>query len=96
MPGWTTRWVNIIIFFATWVTRSSTVFLPESTVIILVLRDVRVADPVHFRPDPDQENLNFKNRIRILISKFFSNQSDFFRYFHACLFFLPKKIEKFN
>ena len=29
--GWTTRWVNIIFFFATWVTRSSTVFLNNLT-----------------------------------------------------------------
>ena len=28
----------------------------------------RVADPVHFWPDPDPANQNFKNRIRILES----------------------------
>ena len=28
----------------------------------------RVADPVYFRPDPDPENQNFKNRIRILLA----------------------------
>ena len=28
----------------------------------------RVADPVHFRPDPDPANQNFNNRIRILLA----------------------------
>ena len=32
-----------------------------------------VADPVHFRPDPDTANQNFKNRIRILLA-FIKNQ----------------------
>ena len=29
------------------------------------LTKTRVADPVHFRPDPAPANQNFKNRIRI-------------------------------
>ena len=28
----------------------------------------RVADPVHFRPDPDPANQNFEDRIRVLLA----------------------------
>jgi len=61
----------------------------------------RVADPVHFRPDP--ENPNFENRIRILLAlihnqfkhvKLFSYQSDFFIYFYVYYFYL-KELKKF-
>ena len=61
----------------------------------------RVADPIHFRQDPDPSNQNFKNRIRILLAliknqfkhlkKFASYQSDFFKYFLCMLFFYLKK-----
>ena len=57
-----------------------------STVRYLGTLVPRVADLVHFPPDP--ANQNFKNRIRILLAlskqesiqkyKFFSHQSDFF------------------
>ena len=63
----------------------------------------RVADPVHFRPDPDPANWNFKNRIRILLPltknqfkhQLFSHQSDFFWYLNDDYFFL-KKGKKFT
>ena len=35
MPGWTTKWVNIIFFLATCVTRSSTVFLNNNFMKLL-------------------------------------------------------------
>ena len=62
-------------------------------------RITRVADPVHFRPDPDPANQNFKNRIRILLaltkksiqtSKFFSHQTYFFYYLNDDYFYLKK------
>ena len=65
----------------------------------------RVANPVHFWPDPDPANQNFKNRIRIPdptgtyqnsieTSIFFSShQSDFFWYLNDEYFYM-KKIEK--
>ena len=34
----------------------------------IFLASTRAADPVHFRPDPDPANQNFKNRIRILLA----------------------------
>ena len=60
----------------------------------------RVADPVHFRPDPFPANQNFKKWIRILLEikynqfkhHFFSSwQSDFFRYFYVDFFTLKIK-----
>ena len=50
----------------------------------------RVADPVHFRPDPDPENLNFKNRIRILLALTKISLNIFM------LIFLPEKMENFT
>ena len=52
----------------------------------------RVADPVHFRLDPDPANQNFKNRNRILLAIIkiqfkhlhFLYQSDFFRHKFLC------------
>ena len=65
----------------------------------------RVADPVHYRPDPapDPVNQNFKTGSRILLSlkesiqtsKFFSHQTYFFWYFEWWLF-LSEKMEKFT
>ena len=40
----------------------SVLFLPFSDLIRVV------ADPVHFQPDPDPPNQNFKNRLRILLA----------------------------
>ena len=62
----------------------------------------RVADPVHFRPDP--ENPNFENRIRILLALIhnqFKHVKFFFisiRFLHIflCLLFLSKRIEKIS
>ena len=42
---------------------------------------VRVADPVHFRPDPDPANQNLKNRIRILLA-LTKNQLKHLNFFH--------------
>ena len=41
----------------------------------------RVADPVHFRPDPDPANQNFKNRIRILLAHT-KNQFKYLNFVH--------------
>jgi len=59
---------------------------------------IRVADLVHFMPDPDSANQNFSNRIRILLAltKINSNiyifsylyQSYFFRYLFDVFFYL--------
>ena len=64
----------------------------------------RVADPFHFRPDPDPANQNFKNRIRILLAltknqfknlKFFSHQTYVFLLIFEWWLFLSEKVEKF-
>jgi len=53
-----------------------------------MLRPARVADPFHFRPDPDPANQNFKTRSRIWI---LLKKTTFFlsRIFFA--WFMPKK-----
>ena len=61
---------------------------PDCTRFSKAITKIRVADPVHFWPDPDPANKNFKNRIRIpdptgtyqksIQTSIFSHQSDFF------------------
>ena len=64
----------------------------------------RVADPVHFWPDPDPANQNFKNWIRILLA-LTKNQFKHLHFFHikhisSDIFewwlFLSEKMEKFT
>ena len=38
-----------------------------STYLPAIEKKLRIVDPVHFWPDPDPANQNFKNRIRILL-----------------------------
>ena len=47
----------------------------------LKLQAPRVADPVHFRPDPDPANQNFKFQIRILLA-LTKNQFKLLNFFH--------------
>ena len=44
-----------------------------------------VADPAHFRPDPDPTGAHQES---IQTSEFFSYQSDFFRYLNVDYFYL--------
>jgi len=41
---------------------------PQSKIFTVPLRQGRVVDPVHFRPDPDPANKNLINRILILLA----------------------------
>ena len=63
----------------------------------------KVEDPVHFRPDPDPENQKFfypdpdptgSYQESIQTSKFFSHQSNFFRFLNDDYFY--QKNEKFT